>query len=99
MGRLQGFEASRSSWSICSSFLTRKIVDLTSIVPEPFGDLQARLKACEIELERQIKQRELTEQCFEDVKRECKNPSVVPALLKVFAEIAYFNDVDAKVER
>jgi hypothetical protein len=65
------------------------------------GDLQARLKACEIQLEHEIKQRELNEQCFEDVKRECKNPSVVPALLKVFAEMTYLNDVDiplAKVE-
>ncbi|KIM81136.1 hypothetical protein PILCRDRAFT_821568 [Piloderma croceum F 1598] len=69
---------------------------------EPLRDSQARLKACEIELEREIKQRELTEQCFEDVKRECKNPSVVPALLKAFAEIAFFNDIGiplAKVEK
>jgi hypothetical protein len=87
---------------VCSLLLIQKIVDLAFIIPEASGDLQARLKACEIELEREIKQRELTEQCFEDVKRECKNPSVVPALLKAFAEIACSNDVDmplAKVDR
>ena len=51
------------------------------------------MKACEIELERETKLRELSEQCFEDVKRECENPSLVPALLKAFVEIAHLNDV------
>ena len=51
------------------------------------------MKAVEFELEHETEQRRLAEQCLEDVRRECKKPLVVPALLKAFTDVAHLDDV------
>lgn len=55
---------------------------------ESVADLKTRLHASEAQLQAEEKRRQLAEQRLEDVKRECKSPFVVPALLNAFVQIA-----------
>jgi hypothetical protein len=77
----------------------RSETTLSLVVSEPLENLHARLKTGEIELEHETRERELTEQCFKDVQRECRNPLVAPALLKAFTEIAHLNEVSTPVAK
>jgi len=55
---------------------------------EQLRELKTRLNSSETELESERSRRVLAEQCLKDVERECRDPFVVPALLKAFINIS-----------
>ena len=51
-------------------------------------DTELQLRAVQLKLEVEQNKRAIAEQSLKDVERECKEPFVVPALLKAFIKIS-----------
>jgi hypothetical protein len=51
-------------------------------------DIELQLRAVQLKLELEQDKRAIAERSLKDVERECKEPFVVPALLKAFIKIS-----------
>ncbi|KAJ7621357.1 hypothetical protein FB45DRAFT_139839 [Roridomyces roridus] len=66
-------------------------------IPEGYNDdfvMRARIQQIEEELQAERVRRQELERIVEDIRRECRTPFVVPAILEAFLEISELtNDV------
>ncbi|KAK0443092.1 uncharacterized protein EV420DRAFT_1576941 [Desarmillaria tabescens] len=59
-----------------------------SNIPEPEFVPQNRLRACELEIETERKKRIERETVLMDIRRECRGPFIVLALLDAFIDVS-----------